>query len=248
MTNEAAIGSTWIADVRPNIVLWSRWGVAHHGSFTYTQAPGLRMEDVHKPGSIPEDCDCSAWCTYVYSWSDAPDPNGLGYDGLGYTGTLLSHGTKITLKQLLPGDIIVFVTPAKPDGVHAVIVVETGVDPLCSSMGQQGDPNFVRLSVLKGLGTPVFLRYSTKNTKPKPIIPPTAAQLASNKMIQVGPVDEALAKKNGWPIRWWDGSKFPLVTATTHPGARYANINYKKPKPPAPYHGAPRPAATSEKE
>lgn len=222
---------TWTADVRPLIVQWAKWGVAHRASFTYTEAPGLRMEDVHKPGSVPEDSDCSAWVTYCYSWAGAPDPNGQGYDGSGYTGTLLSHGAKITLAQLMPGDVIVFVTPSKTDGVHTVLVVETGADPVCSSMGQQGDPNFVKLSVLKGLGSPVFLRFSTKNMKPKPIAPPTAAQLAASHLMLVNAAEIVTAKKNGWPIRSWNGTGFPLVTTATPSGPRYANVDYLQPRP-----------------
>ncbi len=222
---------TWIADVRPTIVEWAKWGVAHRASFTYTETAGLRMADVHRPGSIPDSCDCSAWVTYCYSWSHAPDPNGQNFDGEGYTGTLLSHGTKIPESQLMPGDVIVFVTPQKTDGVHAVLVTEVGADPVCSSMGKQGDPSFVKLSVLRGLGTPVFLRFSTKNTTPKPVAPPTAAQLSANHLVAVNAAEIVIAKKNGWPIRSWNGKTFPLVTAATPAGPRYANVDYQKPKP-----------------
>lgn len=222
---------TWTADVRPTIVKWAKWGVAHRASFTYTEAPGLRMEAVHKPGSVPEDSDCSAWVTYCYSWAGAPDPNGQNFDGLGYTGTLLSHGTKISQAQLEPGDVIVFVTPAKTDGVHAVLVTEVGPDPVCSSMGKQGDPSFVKLSVLRSLGTPVFLRFNTKNTKPRPVTPPTAAELKINHLIAVNAAEIVVAKKNGWPIRFWNGKTFPLVLDNTPAGPRYANVDYKQPRP-----------------
>jgi cell wall-associated NlpC family hydrolase len=38
--------------------------------------------------------DCSGFVTLCYKEAGAPDPNGLGYSGYGYTGTLIEHGRK----------------------------------------------------------------------------------------------------------------------------------------------------------
>jgi hypothetical protein len=35
--------------------------------------------------------DCSTYVTLLYRWCELPDPNGLGYSGDGYTGTLYDH-------------------------------------------------------------------------------------------------------------------------------------------------------------
>lgn len=40
--------------------------------------------------------DCSAFATLVYKEAGAPDPNGRGYDGYGYTGTLAAYGTRVS--------------------------------------------------------------------------------------------------------------------------------------------------------
>jgi hypothetical protein len=45
-------------------------------------------------GTAPElggSCDCSSHATGAYFWAEAPDPNHRGYDGYGYTGTLVDN-------------------------------------------------------------------------------------------------------------------------------------------------------------
>jgi peptidoglycan hydrolase-like protein with peptidoglycan-binding domain len=145
-----------MTDVRNDIVNWAKWGVANHAGFTYSEG-GNRMEGVHKPGVTPCVCDCSAFVTYCYSWAGAPDPNGQGYDGQGYTGTLLSHGTEIPLAQVVPGDVIVY---GPGTGDHTAIIVEAGPDPLTVSMGEQGDPSYVRVSQ-DGRQPQRYLRFDT---------------------------------------------------------------------------------------
>ena len=94
-------------------------------------------------GTVPITADCSAAVTLWYKWAGAPDPNGLNYNGTGYTGTLLGHGRHIALKDVLPGDVIVY---GPGTGWHTALVVEAGPDPLTVSHGQQGDPNYCRVS------------------------------------------------------------------------------------------------------
>ena len=150
-----------MADVRAQIVTWANWGVANHAGFTYSEGND-RMEGVHKPGVTPCVCDCSAFATYCYSWAGAGDPNGQGYDGQGYTGTLLSHGTPITVAQAVPGDLIVY---GPGTGDHVAIVVQAGPDPLTVSMGQQGDPSYVHVSQ-DGRQPQRYLRFSTESVAP----------------------------------------------------------------------------------
>ena len=145
-----------MGDVRADIVKWAKWGVANHAGFTYTE-DGRRMSGVHKPGVTPCICDCSAFVTYCYSWAGAPDPNGQGYDGQGYTGTLLSHGSPITKAQAVPGDVIVY---GAGTGDHTALIVEAGDDPMTVSMGEQGDPNYIRVSQ-DGRQPQRFLRFNT---------------------------------------------------------------------------------------
>ena len=151
-------------DARPAIVAWGAWGVKNNAHFTYTEG-AQRMAEIGHPGALPVTCDCSAWVTLCYNWAGADDPNGQGYNHTGYTGTLLAHGTHIPLAQVQPGDVVVY---GAGTGVHAVLVYDTTnkSDPLCVSMGQQGDPHFVHDSVLRGLGAPTYLRFHTGTTRP----------------------------------------------------------------------------------
>ena len=152
-----------MADVRSQIVAWARWGVENRAGFTYSEGPD-RMSGVHQPGKIPCVCDCSAFVTYCYSWAGAPDPNGQGYNGTGYTGTLLSHGTPDSLEHVQPGDVVVY---GPGTGDHTALIVDATPDPLTVSMGQQGDPNYCRVS--QDGRVPIrFLRFSTDSTNPGP--------------------------------------------------------------------------------
>lgn len=50
----------------------------------------------------PVKLDCSSFFTLCYKYGRAPDPNGLGYTGAGYTATLLMKGRSTVDPQ--PGD------------------------------------------------------------------------------------------------------------------------------------------------
>ena len=155
-----------MADVRATIVFLAGAAVSIRDQYHYTQGP-LRMSAVHNPSMRPIWCDCSAFVTYLYSWAGAPDPNGLGYNGTGYTGTLISGGQQLGgAAQAIPGDLVIY---GAGTGDHVAIITEAGADPLTVSMGQEGDPNFVRVSQD---GRPArFFRYSTETNNPNP--PPT---------------------------------------------------------------------------
>ena len=71
--------------------------------------------------------------TLLWWLSGAPDPNGLGYNHTGYTGTLLSHCTHIPAGKVVPGDLVVY---GPGSGQHvAVIVAVNGSDILTVSHG-----------------------------------------------------------------------------------------------------------------
>ena len=156
-----------MADVRADIVKWARWGVENRSGFHYTEGPN-RMSGIGHPGQLPCFCDCSAFVTLCYNWAGAPDPNGQGYNGTGYTGTLLSHGVGVYVGDAVPGDVVVY---GPGTGDHTALIVEAGLDPLTVSMGQEGDPNYVRVSQ-DGRQPQRFLRFSTDSSKPNPPAPP----------------------------------------------------------------------------
>ena len=149
-----------IVRTRGQIVKWAIFGVNDqkaHKDWTWQE---VRPFQLRVTG--PHTLDCSAFCIWTYWRAGAKDPSGLNFSGYGNTDSFFARGRHITQRQLKVGDLIVF----GPGGsVHGVIVVQLGPDPLCSSMGQQGDPSLVRLSVLKGLGAPTFLRFSTINRR-----------------------------------------------------------------------------------
>jgi hypothetical protein len=91
--------------------------------------------------------DCSESATLICRLAGIADPNGLGYDGTGWTGTLIQHGNaakrKIKAAQARVGDLVVF--GAYP-GHHVCTVLEAGADPLLFSHGQERGPLAIRFS------------------------------------------------------------------------------------------------------
>ena len=161
-----------MTDVRDNIVAWAKWAAAHHDKFNYTQGP-LRMTGIGKPGVLPVNADCSSFVTLCYNWAGASDPNGMGYNHTGYTGTLLSHGKKIALKDVLPGDVIVY---GGGTGEHTALIVgyHGGDNPVTISHGQQGDPSYCHVKQ-DGRKPQTYLRFNTTALGEKNIhLPPKA--------------------------------------------------------------------------
>jgi peptidoglycan hydrolase-like protein with peptidoglycan-binding domain len=128
--------------VRGKVVEWAVWGIANRAGFTYDEVRPM-PSIANAAGTVPWIGDCSAWVTQCFKWAGCPDPNGLDYDGLGFTGTLVAHGTEIPLSEVRAGDVIVY---GPGSGVHAAVILLGGADPLTSSMGQQGCPCAVRVS------------------------------------------------------------------------------------------------------
>jgi len=144
-------------DTRTAIVAWAKWAVDNKKQFNYTEG-SQRMSAIGVfPPKFPMFADCSAFVTWCYWVAGADDPNGQGYDHEGYTGTLLSHGTKIALADVQPGDVIVY---GPGTGWHTALIVEAGPDPLTISHGEQGDPSFVRVSS-DGRQPQTYLRFHT---------------------------------------------------------------------------------------
>ena len=133
-----------MANLTNRIVKWGYFGVKHHARFTYSEGPQRMSSITKKPGTLPVICDCSAFVTLCYKWAGAPDPNGLNYDGSGYTGTLIQHGREIDAIHVRSGDLVIY---GPGTGEHTALIVHPGNgDPVTISMGQQGDPSVVRVS------------------------------------------------------------------------------------------------------
>jgi hypothetical protein len=92
---------------------------------------------------LPLTTDCSGFVTLCYFLAGAPDPNGRGYDGEGWTGTLLRHMTGIAADDVQAGDAVVY---GDYPGSHAAIVLEPGDDPWLASHGMERGPIAIRAS------------------------------------------------------------------------------------------------------
>lgn len=112
--------------------------------------------------------DCSEAVTLICRLAGLADPNHLGYNGAGYTGTMLTSLPHYTdPKAAGVGALVVFTSQKKPDGDHVCQVVEPGADPLLFSHGQNAGPIAIRLSDelaaqrrIHGDSTAVFLRVA----------------------------------------------------------------------------------------
>ncbi len=91
--------------------------------------------------SLPLTTDCSGFVTLCYYLAGAPDPNGLGYSGAGWTGTMLRH--LVPTASLRPADVVVW---GEYPGHHCALVLEPGGDPLLCSHGRELGPLAIRYS------------------------------------------------------------------------------------------------------
>lgn len=153
--------------VRERIVAQALWGAAHEPDIHYAETRPIPLA-AWRAGRLPLTTDCSGFATCCYYAAGAPDPNGSGYDGQGYTGTLLSHGHAIPLADACPGDLAVF--GASP-GVHVVVVTDHG--HTCVSHGTEAGPRVSTLAA-EWAGFPgqpmTVLRFMAPDPAPAPAI------------------------------------------------------------------------------
>jgi len=135
-----------------------QWAIAHRINIHYGQ---IRPIPVNlPPKSLPFTTDCSGFVTLMAKWSGNPDPNGNGFDGQGYTGTMLTHLPHIPLRNTWRGDLAVF--GAYP-GLHVVTLLQGGsqdADPAVASHGSGVGPQRYSLSeVVSFFGPGVLVTY-----------------------------------------------------------------------------------------
>jgi hypothetical protein len=163
------------SNVRKAILAHAAWGVSVANDIVYAETrpiPYSRYQD----RSLPLETDCSGYVSCCYYCAGVPDPNGLKYDGEGFTGTLLSHLPHISRAAAKPADLVVF--GAYP-GVHVVMLKDAGTaaDPNVYSNGSAPDPKVFPLSVflrefagrgvtyLQGLQPPVVPHWKVLDLK-----------------------------------------------------------------------------------
>jgi cell wall-associated NlpC family hydrolase len=117
----------------------ARAAIVAAGFFWHTNRFAIRYSQyrpyqLRKPPGVPTQWDCSGFVTNCHYAGGAPDPNGRGYDGLGYTGTLIDHGRRVmTVGELEPGDLIfygrtAYDRPGFPAGSPTHVAMYVGLD------------------------------------------------------------------------------------------------------------------------
>lgn len=103
---------------RDLVVRFGRWGIVHNGQIHYAEVRPIPRVLPGEYPKLPLTTDCSGFVTMAYQYADCPDPNGLNYNGQGFTGTLLQHGKKVQKPR--PGDIVIY---GGGTGNHAALVI-----------------------------------------------------------------------------------------------------------------------------
>ncbi len=222
-------------DVRPDIVTWANWGIAHKSEFDYDEIRPMPLT-THAP--IRDDC--SGFCTLVYFLADAPDPNGphYNYDGYGNTDTLYANAKHIPVEQVLPGDLAIFgLNPT----LHGAVIIEGGEDPITSSHGSPNTPQRISVSALQeavgeafglhGLAPVTYCRYNTNDRHaptPKPTKNPTAEDLKKAGLVLLtSPAEARRAISHGWTIYIWGGTQFEHASKSEPKGTpEYASVDW----------------------
>jgi hypothetical protein len=129
--------------MRQKIVAFAKWGAVNTAQIHYAQV--RPMDHLNKVQALPWTTDCSEFVTTIYKWAGAPDPNGFGYNGYGFTGTMLDHGVSIPLFQVQPGDVVIW---GSAPGHHTAVFIEAGTsgDPEIVSHGSERGPLQMLLS------------------------------------------------------------------------------------------------------
>lgn len=98
---------------RQEIAQWWAWAIRERDRIAYSQSRPYQRIDAH---TLPTWADCSSFLTMGYKAAGAPDPNRRGFDGLGYTGTLLDGGRSTVRSALKVGDAVFygFTTRSRP--------------------------------------------------------------------------------------------------------------------------------------
>jgi hypothetical protein len=151
LIQQAANAAQQAKTTRKKIVAAAHLCFQNRALIHYTQngippAP-RRMDGVRRmlrPPAFPEFEDCSSFSTWCYFAAGAPDPNGLSYNGEGWTGTQHPRGTETV--ALRPGDLV-FYGPNRNSINHVTVYVGNG--QVISHGGETG-PRLFRLDYDRG--------------------------------------------------------------------------------------------------
>lgn len=132
-----AIAASALEDERRGLIVnEAMWGVSNAGVLYYNQIRPMAFS--LRSAMAEQRTDCSAFATLCYKASGAPDPNGRGYDGYGYTGTLEPRGAAVSAP--LPGDLAFYGN----DTISSHVAVYIG-DGLVATFGSEPGPRILEL-------------------------------------------------------------------------------------------------------
>lgn len=124
--------------------------VAHEPTVHYAQARPMKTSSIRNAAQLEKalphgvTMDCSESVTLLCRLAGLHDPNGLQYDGSGYTGTLLGHLPHYhDPSRARVGALVVF---GAGNGEHVCMVRHAGKDPILFSHGAEAGPKYLKLS------------------------------------------------------------------------------------------------------
>lgn len=141
---------------RSRLVAAGYFGVAHAAQIHYAERRPFPVQAAGKLPALPLTTDCSGFVAICFRAAGAPDPSRQGWNGQGYTGTLLRFGERVAVPQA--GDVVVY---GGGLGHHAALVLRGGEDPLTASHGSEVGPLLIRVSEERRYQPPgvTYLRF-----------------------------------------------------------------------------------------
>lgn len=132
-----------------------RWALANAEGIHYVQRRPMQSSKRFKKHQLDISCDCSESSTALNYAVGGPDPNGLGFNGSGFTGTIRQHAPLKNFNQIADCDFIVY---GGGSGRHVVRVYDATDrhDPLVFSHGQESGPKLYRHSTELAVHDNVF--------------------------------------------------------------------------------------------
>lgn len=128
--------------------------VAHRQFIHYRQLRPMATAAFHHEAALRAhlmahrsiSMDCSESVTLLCRLAGLRDPNGLGYNATGYTGTLLQHLEEHAYTDPSRAEVGALVVFGPGTGDHVCMVREPGNDPKLFSHGNEAGPFYLRLS------------------------------------------------------------------------------------------------------
>lgn len=129
-------------EIRDGIVDYAIWGTKNEPAIHYAQIRPYPSN----PRQLPQYSDCSGFATNAVKDAGGDDPNGDGFSGYGFTGTLYNHCPKVAKADAKPGDLL---EHGGYPGSHVNVLIEKGskADPMVVSHGQESGPRLYPTSV-----------------------------------------------------------------------------------------------------